>query len=234
MAINDDIRKLNPGSLVDLYEIDLNPIGVPQIIYLCPHANTTGEDLLFQGVTYQSFPIQFSGFERKGSGSEARPRATISNYSGIFSQYLQSAGDLVGTRVTRKRTLTKYLNTGSPDESAYSKEVYYIEQKTSETATMIEFELSSALDLLDKRLPGRVAIANSCPWRYGPEAAALGDTGSGCGWPGTNASKWFDRNDVSVGSKSLDVCGKHLSSCKARFGQANPLDYGGYPSLGRT
>lgn len=238
MAINNDVRKLNPGNLIDLYEIDLTTTGTSftgaSVLYLCPYNDNNGADLYFQGKTYAAFPIVFSGFERKGTGAETRPKATVSNYSGILSQYLQSAGDMVGAKITRKRTLAQYLNTASLDETTYAKEVYYIEQKTAETATMIEFDLSSALDLLDKRLPGRVAIANSCMWRYGPEAASVGDFSTGCGWPGNNPSKWFDRNGASVGSQSQDVCGKHLSDCKKRFGDTSPLDYGGFPSLGKT
>lgn len=229
MALNDEIRKLNPGNLIDLYEIDLNPTGINQILYLAPYSDSAGQDLVFQGQTYQAFPVVFSGFEKKGSGAEARPKASVSNYSGILSQYLQQADDFVGAKITRKRTLAQYLNTSTHDESAYVKEVYYIEQKVSEVATMIEFEMSSALDFLDKKLPGRIVIANSCPWSYKSVVA-----GSSCSWPGTDPSKWFDRFGTPVGSASLDVCGKRLSDCKLRFGEANPLDYGGAPTLGRV
>ena len=41
-----------------------------------------------------------------------------------------------------------------------------------------------------------------------------------------------DINDQSVGSAAQDVCGKRLSSCKARFGQFAPLPYGSFPSIG--
>lgn len=229
MPIEQDVRSLTPGNLIDLYEIDLRPIGVQIIIYVAPYSDENGGDILFQGTMYQSFPIIAGGFDRSGKGPEKRPKVTISNYSGILSQYMATTSDMIGAKVIRKRTLTKYLGTMTKDESSYIREVYYIEQKITESAEMIEFELSSALDFLDKKLPGRVCIANSCPWSYKSSI-----NGSGCTWHGTDPSKWFDRYGNPVASADLDVCGKRLSDCKLRFGEFNALDYGGFPALGRS
>ncbi len=43
---------------------------------------------------------------------------------------------------------------------------------------------------------------------------------------------YLDANDQVVGSSSLDICGKRLSSCKARFGQNAELPFGGFPAAG--
>ena len=52
---------------------------------------------------------------------------------------------------------------------------------------------------------------------------------SECGYTGTN---YFDANNNAVGSASLDVCGKRLSSCQVRFGTNAELPYGSYPGIG--
>ena len=58
-----------------------------------------------------------------------------------------------------------------------------------------------------------------CPWKY---------RGAECGY---TASVYFDYNDESV-IQSNDVCSKKLSGCQIRFGQHNPIPYGGFPSAG--
>jgi len=161
-GINDDIRKINPGNLIDLYEIDFNPIGLNLISYLCCYEDTEGKSLHFQGHNYTAFPMSFTGFEKIGSGAEKRPKVIVDNLSGLFSTYLQSSGDLIGAKVIRKRTLSKYLGTETYDESTFAKETFYIEQKTLETMQVVEFDLASALDFLGKKLPGRTAVANAC------------------------------------------------------------------------
>ena len=85
---------------------------------------------------------------------------------------------------------------------------------------MVEFELAASFDLEGVTLPRRQIVQNVCPWRY---------RGSECGYTGT---AYLDANDQAVASSSLDVCGKRLSSCKARFGQNAELPFGGFPAAG--
>lgn len=233
MSLQGDSHKLNPGALVDLYILDLNPIGVAQTHYFYPGVGVpvpqdplTTPGISYLGITYTPWPVEMSGFDKKGSGAETRPKAIISNYGGLITAELDLYDDLVGATVTRRRTLRQYIDNNLPD---YIDEIYFIEQKTVEDPTVIEFDMATAMDFIDKRLPGRVAVANACPWRYGSTA-----NGSGCSWPRTDPSKWFDSNDNPVLSVGQDSCGKTLTSCKARFGATNPLDFGGFPSLGRS
>lgn len=46
------------------------------------------------------------------------------------------------------------------------------------------------------------------------------------------ATQWFNDQDVPVYVSTSDVCGKRLSSCKARFGETAPLPFGSYPGIG--
>jgi lambda family phage minor tail protein L len=43
-----------------------------------------------------------------------------------------------------------------------------------------------------------------------------------------------DANDAATSDSTKDVCGKRLTSCKLRFGQNNPLPYGGFPAAALT
>lgn len=231
MPIKLDVQKQTVPAIVDLYILDLNPIGIGEVYYFYPMLSIDGGDIVYQGNTYVPWPIEMIGFEKRGTGSEPRPKASISNIGGSISQLVKSYDDLIGATLTRRRTLATYI---SNDLADYYDEIYFIEQKTLENSTIIEFEMVTAMDFVDKQLPGRVAVANACPWLYGPLAVALGKQSQGCSWPGTNPAKWFDSLGNAVGTQGQDVCGKKLSDCKLRFGATAELDYGGFPSLGRN
>ncbi|WP_454711585.1 phage minor tail protein L [Cupriavidus nantongensis] len=108
-----------------------------------------------------------------------------------------------------------------PDEQLPT-ELWYIEQKTSETNEGVTFELASALDFSGEQLPRRQIVANVCLW-----LTIGGYRGPNCGYTGT---AYFDRNDNPVADPALDRCGGRLSSCKRRFGDNNPLPFGSFPA----
>jgi len=226
MTLAADLHKSAPGTLVDLYILDLNAIQIAEVYYFYPGTAADNTPLQYQGHTYQPWPIQITGFEKRGTGSESRPQASISNITGSISQLIDQHDDLIGAQLVRRRTLAHYIDANIAE---YAEEIYYIEQKTLENALVVEFTLASAMDFIDQRLPARIAIANACPWHYRSTA-----NGSGCSWPGTDPTKWFDRDGNAVLTSEQDECGKRLSDCKLRFGANNELDYGGFPSLGRN
>ena len=56
---------------------------------------------------------------------------------------------------------------GKEDANAHlPDEVYYIHRKIAESKDLLEFELTSILELSDARFPGRVMLANHCSFRY--------------------------------------------------------------------
>jgi len=228
MSINADVHKLEPGALIDLYVLNLNPIGVPEVHYFYPGVGDSNQQVKFQGQLYTPWPVKIEGLEKRGTGSEKRPKLTISNYMAVFTAYIELNNDLVGAAFERRRTLAKYLDTEVADITTYSKELFFVEQKTFEDPMYMEFELASAMDFVSKRLPSRIAISNSCPWQYSST-----DNGSGCGWPATDNSRWFDKAGAQVFTAQEDTCGKRLTDCKIRFGVTAPLDFGGFPALGR-
>lgn len=102
----------------------------------------------------------------------------------------------------------------------FPRDIFYVDRRSNETNEFVEFELAASLDLAGVALPRRQIIQNYCPWQY---------RGAECGYTGTN---YFDTNDNPVATLAQDVCGKRLSSCRARFGQYGELPYGGFPAAG--
>lgn len=226
MTIKADAHKLSPPARVDLFSVDLNPIGVGQVFYFYPGTDSDSQHVVFQGNTYAPWYVVISGIDKRGNGSSPRPTLQLGNPGGYVSDLCRTYQDLVGASFRRRQTLSVYVE-GNIAE--YRDEYYLIERRAEETNETVKFELASPLDFLNKQLPGIVAIATGCPHRYKSTA-----NGSGCSWPGTNAAKWFDSLGNSVGSSALDNCGKRLSDCKLRFGANAQLDYGGNPGLGRS
>lgn len=228
MTIAVDSHKLTLPALVDLYQVDLNPIGIGQVYYFYPGTDANSQPVAYLGNTYAPWPVTVSGLTKTGNGASPRPTAEIGNAGGAITQMCRTYQDLVGATVLRRRTLATYL---AANVAEYVDELYVIERRAEETFDTVKFELASPLDFLDKQLPGVLAIATGCVHRY-----ASTENGSGCSWvrPGTDIGKWFSRIGIQVHIINEDVCGKRLSDCKLRFGANNPLDYGGNPGLGRS
>ena len=228
LPLAGEIRRLEPSGIVELFELDAASFGGGGYRF---HAGTNGlkQNVVWAGNTYAAFPVAASGFEWSGQGSLPRPRLSVANVTGAISLMVIQFDDLLGAKVTRRRTLVKYLdavnfpggvNGFADPTAAFADDVYYIDRKTLETRDVVEFELSAAFDVAGVQLPRRQIIQNVCQWVY---------RGAECSYTG---SSYFDTNDAAVGSLGLDVCGKRLSSCKARFGSYGELPFGSFPSAG--
>jgi lambda family phage minor tail protein L len=219
VSITADVQQLAPGGLIELFELDATAMGGDVLRF---HQHLQSGAITWQGVQYSPWPIQASGFERTGDASQPAPTVTVSNVDGSISALCILLGDMVGAVVRRHRTLAQYLDgqPGADPTAEMPVELWYVEQKTSETNLNVEFTLSSALDFSGRQLPTRQVLATLCSFTY---------KGTECGWTGVT---YFDKNNSPVTDPSQDVCGKRLSSCKCRFGANNPLSFGGYPSAG--
>lgn len=227
-SITSEIQKLEPSAVMELFVIDATAVGASVLRF---HAGTNGlnADVVWQGETYVKFPVEVTGFEISGQGQLPRPRLKVSNVLSSITTLLLAYQDLIGSTVTRKRTLAKYLdavnfpggiNVNADSTAAFPDDVFFIDRKTVETRDVVEFELASSLDLAGVKIPRRQVIQNLCQWAY---------RGSECGYTDT---RYFDANDVEVESSGLDRCGKRLSSCKKRFGPGGDLPFGGFPGAG--
>jgi lambda family phage minor tail protein L len=235
--ISGDFQAPDPSAIIELFELQLfsNIHGVNDIYRF--HAGTNlvnNGEVVWKGNPYLRFPVEADGFEYTGQGTLPRPKIRISNILGSITAILLSMPNgLEAAKVTRIRTLGRYIDgvnfpggtnpLGTPDPTAeFPREIYYIDRKSAENRELVEFELASIFDLAGVRAPKRQCIANICQWVY---------RSAECSYIGTN---YFDANNNAVGSASLDVCGKRLSSCQVRFGTNAELPYGSYPGISQT
>jgi lambda family phage minor tail protein L len=222
MSIRGAIQELMPGAVIELFVLDLTRYGAPIVRF---HAGTNGldSDVVWQGQTYQRYPVMAAGFEWKAQGTLPRPHLSVANVTGIISAMCRQYSDMVGSTVTRKRTLARFLDAvnfpdGNPlanPDDAFMDDIFYINQKVRESADVVEFELAAPFDVEGVQLPRRQVICNSCPWKY---------RGDGCGYAGPPVA---DINDNPTANPGADQCGKRLKSCRLRF--AGWMPYGGFP-----
>ena len=226
MTIYADVQSLEPGEHVELFELDATAIGGDLLRF---HGYTKVGPIYWQGETYSPWPIQSSGMDKLGDGQQPNPTLSVGDVNGTISAMCLYLDDLVDAVVRRHVTFGKYLDaanfpegnpTANPAEE-FPPDVWYVEQKQSDDGTTIEFMLSSPMALEDEQIPRRQIIANVCQWlRMG------GYRGPYCGYTGESM---FDRDDNPVTDPALDRCGGRLSSCKARFGEDQPLSFGAFP-----
>jgi len=187
MTITSDIQQLEPGALVELFEVDCTAIGGDLLRF---HGHLQQGSIWWQGNEFKPWPITASGFEKTGTAQQPSPTLAVGNVDGAISALCIYLKDLVGAKVMRRRTLGQYLDAvnfaaGNPTADPAEEmppELWYIEQKSSETSVEVEFTLSSALDLNGQQLPGRQIVANVCQW-----LAKGGYRGPYCGYTRVSA-----------------------------------------------
>lgn len=229
MSINGDLQKLEPGPLIELFELDGTVLGVPEITRF--HGMPDRNPIWWNGEEYSPWPIMAEGFDLTPD-QPPTPKLQVSNINLSITALCLAYDDLVGAKVTRRRTLGKYLDAinfpdGNPTadpEQEMPPEIWYIERKSAESPEVVEFELASALDFNGVQLPRRKIIASRCMW-----ISIGGYRGPYCGYAGPPVAK---ADDSPTADPALDRCGGRVVSCKLRFGENEPLPYGGFPAAG--
>lgn len=225
MTVRSDIQKLEPGALVELYEIH---VGV-DVFRFHSGVNALESSVVWQGETFQRFPIDASGFEARGSGTLPRPKVSVANVTGLIGALVRENNDLVGCKFIRRRVFAQYLdavnfpggvNPTADPNAGLSVDVYFVDRKATENAVVVEFELAAAMDVHGVKLPRRQVVQNVCTWRY---------RSAECGYAGGAVA---DINDQPTTVLGEDQCGKRLGSCKLRFGAFSELPFGAFPSAG--
>lgn len=170
MALELDVQQGWHDALVELFDIDLFPItgNAADIYYFTNQTKEDGSPIFWQGHEYTALPIISSGYEKSTTGTIAQPTLTVANILGTFSELVDQYDDLVGAKITRHRTLAKYLD-GEPEADSLQEfpiDVFYIERKSEETALTVTWTLASILDLEGLKLPRRIITQNLCLWKY--------------------------------------------------------------------
>lgn len=220
MTLEQDVQKNWHDGIIELYDLDLSVItgDVNDKFYFTNQIKPDSTKIQWQGRTYEPLPIVSTGYDKTTTGQIPQPSLTVANVLGTFTEVINSLDDLVGAKITRRRTLAKYLD-GEPQadpSQEFPIDIFYIERKTEETITTITWQLASVLDVEGVQVPRRVITQNFCQWRY---------RSSECGYVGGPVA---DVNDRPTNNANLDQCGKRLGSCQLRFPNQS-LPFGGFP-----
>lgn len=169
-------------SLIELYELEISSV----TYYLFSEFNAVNVDgsILFDGNTYDPFPIEMTGVEYNADGAQNRPKLVLANIVSLLSSGLLGSDfamdDLVGARVTKRTTFDKYTGAVTPYE--FPKQVYIIDRILSKNNILVELELASPFDLQNVRIPNRVVVGKYCPWTYKDHIIGGEDERSACYW----------------------------------------------------
>lgn len=185
-------------------------------------------NIIWQGETFEPMALEVSGLEMRSDGKASAPTLSIANNIGGIQNAVSALclqfSDFAGAKLKVITTLAKYLDAenfsgGNASASNEAKEqLWYIEQKTSENAQAVTFELSNPIDFEGLKIPVR-QISNYCHW------CAMGNfRGEECQYTG---AAMFTDKDEPTDNPALDRCSGRLSSCRIRN---NEIRFGGFPA----
>lgn len=194
-------------------------------VFESAESKTWYRNIIWQGETFEPMALEVSGLEMRSDGKASAPTLSMENniggIQGAVSIYCLQFGDFAGAKLKVITTLAKYLDaenfssgnaTANPSEKR--EQIWFIEQKTSENAQQVTFELSNPVDFEGLKIPTR-QISNYCNWEYRSEE---------CGYIG---SAMFTEKDEPTDNPALDRCNYRTSGCRCR---ENELHFGGFPA----
>ena len=214
----ESIMDLNPEDLLEFYLIYYNfPRDNFNFLAICPSFNRTDyaegttnggsaisaaphiQQVIWQKQQYIAVAMEGNGFTVQADNELPRPRIKISNRDFFISKYLSTYGDMIGAKVVRKRVFARFLDNanflpqGNPygtanEDAGFPDEVFFINRKTSENKSFIEFELATSLELENIKIPNRIGLCRHCYWNY---------RGYGCGYEGVPKTD-KDGNDLTL------------------------------------
>ena len=244
LAIDTSKQAINSGYL-EFYELQLGT-GTVNTLFFHDGKNENTENITYQGNTYIALPIILTGVEVKGDGAIARPTLTVANVESILKSQSKfktamratdpawnaevdgepvtntdfEIDDLIGSKLTRRRTLEKYLTSNPPIE--FPKDEYIIDRIQQKTNLIVVFELAAPFDLAGIRVPGRTVVGKYCPWKYQGASTELiaSDRQGACVWKktaqithgdGNTSSAYFTVDDEPIMRES-NISGQTYSS----------------------
>ena len=108
-----ELQKVNPSSIIELFQLELiTAIHGSNTKYYFHNGVNTNENsnVIFNNIEYVKMPIEAEGFEFNGKQTP-RPRLRISNILGTFTTIILTLPQgLEGAKVTRIRTLSRYID----------------------------------------------------------------------------------------------------------------------------
>ena len=177
------LQSINPGAIIELFTLTLDSTlhgsSTVHRFHNGSNMNANG-NIVWAGNSYEKFPIKCEGFDFGSTGTLPRPTISVSNIFGTITTLLQGVNqttignDLNGTKLVRIRTLAKFLDAvnfegntnpyGTPDPNAeFPQEIYFLDRKITENRDLVQWEAISALDLVNVKLPKRIATRELFP-----------------------------------------------------------------------
>jgi len=154
-------------------------------------------DVTYDGITYYKFPIKHEPISENSEGQVDALRVSVANVNRAIQAYLE-AYDLRGKKVTIRIVWANKLD----DADAHVDFILYIDTYSA-TETVVEFTLTSKMDLMDVTLPFGKYNRNYCRWKF---------KGTECGYSGSEAS-----------------CDKRKATCETLMD--NIARFGAFPSV---
>ena len=233
-TLTEALQRPAVDGFITLWTIDLTHLDLG-ILRFTPTLGKNGKPISFGGNIYLPFPIKADGFDRSTSGSNARPTLTISAKSLEITALLVGSVGLKGAKVTRTRTLARFLDDGEePNKDAHLPTEIYIINRASDwvAGDYVVEELVNALDLENSYFPKLVMQKNYCQFIYRKFDIETGkfiySKFAQCPYTG---NRYFNRENKSCDNIE-DNCSKTLNGCRARFGLNSTLPFLGFPAIG--
>jgi len=199
---------LEPSAIIDLFVIYPDIVNSPESYAPIHNGSIFKKGVVWQGTTYIPVAIEIDGFEVNADGRVNRPKIKISNKDYFVTTMLKKHNDFKNARVSRKRTLVKFLDDenfdggnpyGESDPSAQiSEEQYIVSQKVQENKIYVELELTSPLDLDNFQVNSRRIVGKYCYWKY---------RGDGCQYKGSPIQKEDGKPFSDIYENQLPITG---------------------------
>lgn len=221
MSIYADIQGLAQKDLVTLYELDATNCGGGIIRF---HGHMQNGSIWWQGLEYGAWPITVTGMVQT-TQQQSRPTLQLSNRDATVTFLLQTTDDLLWAKLTVKQTFSKYLDArnfeaGNPTANPnfhFPDQSFRVYRRVAELPEAIEMELVTGAEIGGITIP-KVKANDRCSFTYRDE---------NCGYTGGPVANELDQPTTDP---LQDRCGHCVASCKLRFGENNPLPFGGFPA----
>lgn len=247
--ISTEAASLDGSSLITMFEINIGTLAIDRGVDMDPDetifrfhncVKLTTSDIIWQGNSYSAAPIDAEGFEVNTKGTIPTPTLSITvdekgiSALALLKLKLRPLGDIIGAKVTRRRTFAKFLDDANftdiakpkghePDPNAeFFPDIFFINRKVVENKHSIKYELSSILDLEGIFLPRRQVIAQRCNFNY---------RGEGCMYEyEKNRNTDVHGEDSRLPISAPAVGNENDDKFEKLYGIVNPIDRGSHVS----
>jgi lambda family phage minor tail protein L len=197
---------LEPTAILDLFLVFPDYVKKPETSYAIHNGSNFKKGIVWQGRDYMPVALEIEGFEINADGRVNRPKMKISNKDYFMTNLLRRDDDFKNARITRIRTLVKFLDDenfdggnpfGDSDPTAeLSRQDYIVSQKAQENKIYVELELTSPLDLDNFEINSRRVMGKYCYWQY---------RGMGCQYQGVPVQKEDGRVFKDINGNQISI-----------------------------